>query len=192
MRWYIHSGCRPCLQPRLILQSLSAVCRPGPLCPNPPVSGSQRSSFLVPLCVLALQHLWPAGRCRDDHEPVWGFKPWEVGSFQQLWGGRSGEDTSGGRRSALPTESPTATHPLKEPAKPSLACRIWSKWNGCWFQPLSFEVFVVQWVITETVIFCSSVCGFFLIDIFSCEFENLASVTVTVYNFLSQVNRDNY
>lgn len=31
-------------------------------------------------------------------------------------------------------------------------------------------------------------CVCLFIDNFSCEFENLASVTTTVYNFLSQVN----
>ena len=47
-------------------------------------------------------------------------------------------------------------------------------------------------MVTETVIFCSSVCVCVcvcvFIDNFSCEFENFASVTITVYNFLSQVN----
>lgn len=39
---------------RLVLQSFSAVCTPGPLIPV-------RSPFLVLLHILALQHLWPAG-----------------------------------------------------------------------------------------------------------------------------------
>ena len=35
---------------------------------------------------------------------------------------------------------------------------------------------------------CVCVCVCVFIDNFSCEFENFASVTITVYNFLSQVN----
>lgn len=141
---------------------------------------------------------WPCSTCGQQGAAEMTMSQCEASSHKKLAASSSsGGDTQErtrreGEGPALPTESPTATHLLREPAKPSLACRIWSKWNGCWFQPLSFEVFVVQWVITETVIFCSSVCVCFLIDIFSCECENLASVTVTVYNFLSQVNRDNY
>ena len=47
-------------------------------------------------------------------------------------------------------------------------------------------------MITETVIFCIRgvcVCILIFLDIFSCEFEDLASVVVTVYHFLRfQVN----